>query len=162
MTERGTPHPNGEDWLTQVLVDGRWLDYVRSTEAQARAFFTTSEVVREPDKWRCVDWIRKDTVLIAPVSTRNCRGCGTPVAVTYGELCPSCERWLAQTQCPDPTCRCPMPGDTVHLHDSPTRVIALCGAVDRPQANHPRVMSDRPMTPAPLTACAACVEAAGP
>lgn len=51
-----------ETWLVQVWSEreDRWMDYCRGTEAEARQFLAGKNTA----EWRCVDWIKKDQVLI--------------------------------------------------------------------------------------------------
>lgn len=48
-----------EEWLGQILIDGKWLDYARGTEDASRRWQAS-----DPANRRVVDWIRKDKILI--------------------------------------------------------------------------------------------------
>lgn len=51
-------NPDQENVVTQIWLDGKWQDYVRSTIAQARRHIA----VNTPGKFRMVDWIWKDVI----------------------------------------------------------------------------------------------------
>lgn len=50
-----------EEFLGQILVDGKWADYSRGTEAAARRWQTA-----DPANRRIVDWIYKERIIVAP------------------------------------------------------------------------------------------------
>lgn len=48
-----------ETCLGQILIDGKWLDYARGTELEARIW-----QLGDPKRRRVVDWIDKDRVIV--------------------------------------------------------------------------------------------------
>jgi hypothetical protein len=48
-----------EEYLGQILVEGRWLDYARGTEAASRRWQAA-----DPKNRRVVDWIDKRKVIV--------------------------------------------------------------------------------------------------
>jgi hypothetical protein len=47
-----------EEYLGQILIDGKWVDYARGTEATSRAW-----QAGDPANRRVVDWIWKERVI---------------------------------------------------------------------------------------------------
>lgn len=48
-----------EEYLGQILVEGRWLDFARGTEASAKRWQAA-----DPKNRRVVDWIDKRKVIV--------------------------------------------------------------------------------------------------
>ena len=58
-----------EEFLGQILRDGKWLDYARGHEASARTWYEA-----DPANRRVVDWIYKERILMpAPTTCRHCQ-----------------------------------------------------------------------------------------
>lgn len=55
-----------EEFLGQILVNGKWLDYARGTEAASVQWFKG-----DPENRRIVDWIRKERVLYPEPATKE-------------------------------------------------------------------------------------------
>lgn len=55
-----------EEFLGQILIDGKWVDYARGTEAASRSW-----QAGDPTKRRVVDWIYKEQIIIPASSEKE-------------------------------------------------------------------------------------------
>lgn len=77
MTDTRNPDYVLEEFLGQIKMDGRWVDYARGVEAESRKWQAA-----DPGARRVVDWISKEVIVPAECEAFNIRKegvCGTPL-----------------------------------------------------------------------------------